>query len=425
VASGGLRHGSIPTKLDAFNFYPEEIAYLAAGETRTINVITKIPIGQNSGSYADYFRVVSENGGEDSVMATIDLCELYDMDIKDDYGNVSGNVMTIQAYSRANQSGGEWALRAFDMGLPAELIGNHDEYDGPGNTPVDCITCTFAEWSPMWHESDPSHNLYSDFAFTGNGTVMGDSCDWGSGDFRRMLVGLYVPPMVGGDNHPGTYKGRLDCYARAGDDTVSSDSFDIEIHLARVVGKPLPDPPASNFVGVPTSEGAALYWGDFRPVGMSGSVNLYRLDPPTGTYERLNGTPLPQNSQYLDRAMEPGQVMTYRLGVWRGDEEVYLGPVSIGGNPRTFHLAQNAPNPFGDRTTIAYELPKDGKVSLRVFDLNGRLVRVLKDVNEPAGFYTVTWDRRDDAGRETVSGIYFYRLDTPGFSATKKMIVLR
>jgi hypothetical protein len=424
VASGGLKHESIPTKLDQFNFYPEEIAFLAAGETRTINVITKIPIGQNSGSYRDYFRVVSENGGEDSVMTTIDICELYDMDIKDDYANVIGNVMEIQAYARANQSGGEWALRAFDMGLPAELVGNHDEYDGPGNTAVDCITCRFAEWSPMWHEADPSHNLYSNFAFTGKGTVMGDTCDWGSGEFRRMLVGMYVPPMLGGDNHPGTYKGRLDCYAVAGEDTVSTDSFDIEVHLARVVGKPLPDPPEADFVAIPTSEGAALYWGDFRPVGIYGSVNLYRLDPLTGAYERLNPTPLPQNSQYLDTTVEPGETRTYRLGVWRGDEEVFVGPLSIGGNPKAFNLAQNAPNPFGERTTIAYELPKDGKVTLRVFDLNGRLVRVLKDVNEPAGFYTVTWDRRDDAGRETVNGVYFYRLDTPGFTATKKMLVI-
>jgi hypothetical protein len=424
VASGGLRHETMPKKLDEFNFFPEEIAYLAAGETRTINVITKIPIGQHSGEYADYFRVVSENGGEDSVLATIDICELYDMDVKDDYANLSGNVMEIQAFSRGNASGGEWAVRAFDMGLPAELIGNHDEFDGPGNTPVDCIRCTFAEWSPMWHEDDPAHNLHSNFFFTGYGTVMGDSCDWGSGEFRRMLIGLFVPPMTSMENHPGTYKGRLDCYAVAGDDTVSSDSFDIEMNLARVVGPPLGDKPSATFVGEPTLDGAALYWGDFRSVGISGSVNLYRRDPTTGLYVRLNTTPLPQNSRYLD-AVAPGEVATYRLGVWRGDEEVMLGPLSIGGNPLAFRLAQNAPNPFGERTTIAYDLPRDGRVSLRVFDVNGRLVRVLKDATEPAGFYTVTWDRRDAAGREAGNGIYFYRLDTPGFSATKKMLVLR
>lgn len=424
VASGGLKHDTLPKKLDEFNFFPEEIAFLAAGETRTINVITKIPIGQHSGAYSDYFRVVSENGGEDSVMATIEICPVFDLDVLDDYGNLSANVMTIQAISRANQSGGEWALRAFDVGIPEAPVDNGDKYDGPGNSPVDCMAWQFAPWSPMWHESDPSHNFYSNFEFFGVGSVMGDLCDWRAGQFKRMLVGLYVPPIIGHENQPGTYKGRLDCFAVSSGDTVASDFFDIEVHLARIVGPAytLPDDP--KFGGIATLTGAEIYWGDFTSVGLTGPVNLYRQHGPSAEYVLLNSQPLPQVSRYVDPGLAPGDTYRYKLGVTEGDRELLIGPLAVGGTPRTFLLSQNAPNPFGDQTTIAYQLPKDGRTTLKVFDLNGRLVRVLKDTEEPAGFYSVSWNRRDSGSRQVAAGIYFYRLESSGFTATKKMLVV-
>jgi hypothetical protein len=153
-SSGGLEHESLDKKLDDFNFFPGEIAFLATGETREVRVITKIPIGQHEGTYSGFIQAVSENGGEDSVGVTIDICTVHDMDIKDDYANLSDNIMEIQAISRANSPGSEWVLRAFDIGLPNALVNNHDEYDGPGNTPIDCISWEFAEWSPLWHEDD-------------------------------------------------------------------------------------------------------------------------------------------------------------------------------------------------------------------------------------------------------------------------------
>lgn len=424
VASGGLKHESLDKKLDDFNFFPQEIAFLASGETRTINVITKIPIGQHSGTYTDYFRVVSESGGEDSVLATIEICPVFDLDVLDDYANLSGNVMTIQAISRSNQSGGEWTLRAFDVGIPEAPADNGDKYDGPGNTPIDCVSWRFGPWSPMWHESDPSHNFYSNFEFFGVGSVMGDFCGWKAGEFKRMLVGLYVPPMMGHNNQPGTYKGRLDCFARSGADTVATDFFDIEVNVARIVGPAytLPDDP--KFGGIATPTGAEIYWGDFTSVGFTGLVNVYRQHGSSAEYVRLNSQPLPQVSRFEDADVMPGETYRYKLGVADEEHELMIGPLTIGGTPRTFQLSQNAPNPFGDRTVIAYELPRDGRTTLKVFDLNGRLVRVLKDTEEPAGFYSVGWNRRDDGARDVAAGIYFYRLEASGFVATKKMLII-
>jgi hypothetical protein len=88
-------------------------------------------------------------------------------------------------------------------------------------------------------------------------------------------------------------------------------------------------------------------------------------------------------------------------------------------------LTSCSPNPFRDRTQIRYALPTDGNVNLRVYDAAGRTVRTLASGHQRAGSYSVTWDSRDNRGREVPRGVYFYRLDTPGFRSVKKAVVTR
>jgi hypothetical protein len=88
-------------------------------------------------------------------------------------------------------------------------------------------------------------------------------------------------------------------------------------------------------------------------------------------------------------------------------------------------LTSCSPNPFRDRTQISYALPTEGNVSLRVYDATGRTVRTLASGHQRAGSYSVTWDSRDNRGREVPRGVYFYRLDTPGFRSVKKAVVTR
>lgn len=78
--------------------------------------------------------------------------------------------------------------------------------------------------------------------------------------------------------------------------------------------------------------------------------------------------------------------------------------------PSRFILAQNYPNPFNPETVIQFELPVSTQISLAVFDLSGRQVRLLADGIRAAGAHQVRWDARDDAGNEVASGVYFYRL---------------
>ncbi len=88
--------------------------------------------------------------------------------------------------------------------------------------------------------------------------------------------------------------------------------------------------------------------------------------------------------------------------------------------PENFALMQNYPNPFNPTTAIAYELPERTRVRLSVFDLLGREVAVLKDGEEDANRYSVIFD-----GARFSSGVYFYRLATPRFSETRKMLLIR
>jgi hypothetical protein len=88
--------------------------------------------------------------------------------------------------------------------------------------------------------------------------------------------------------------------------------------------------------------------------------------------------------------------------------------------PTSYGLEQNYPNPFNPRTTIRYQLPARGHVSLRVYDMMGREVAVLADAEQEGGHRSVVFDASN-----LPSGVYFYRLIVGSFVETKKLVVLR
>jgi hypothetical protein len=94
--------------------------------------------------------------------------------------------------------------------------------------------------------------------------------------------------------------------------------------------------------------------------------------------------------------------------------------------PRRTALHQNVPNPFNPVTEIAFDLAQAGHVSLRIYDVAGRQVRLL--VNERLAAranHQVVWNGLDDSGNRVSSGVFFYRLDAPSFTSTRKMVVLK
>ncbi len=93
--------------------------------------------------------------------------------------------------------------------------------------------------------------------------------------------------------------------------------------------------------------------------------------------------------------------------------------------PAVTFLEQNYPNPFNPNTTIRFGLEKPSRVSISVYDVEGRLISTLTDRNYPAGESEITWDGTNLSGRKVSSGLYFYSMTAAGRKTTKKMILLR
>jgi len=105
--------------------------------------------------------------------------------------------------------------------------------------------------------------------------------------------------------------------------------------------------------------------------------------------------------------------------VTSGEPASAAGP-GDGRLPSAYALDQNYPNPFNPTTVISYATPKEGRVTLEVFNVVGQSVAKPVDEVLPAGYHRVAFDAHGLS-----SGVYFYRMTTPGTSLTRKMMVIR
>ncbi|MEJ2719758.1 MAG: FlgD immunoglobulin-like domain containing protein, partial [bacterium] len=91
-----------------------------------------------------------------------------------------------------------------------------------------------------------------------------------------------------------------------------------------------------------------------------------------------------------------------------------------------YRLHQNVPNPFNPSTLIRFDVPAGGgHVTVRVFDVAGRLIRTLVDGYEAGGTNAVRWNGEDDDGRRAATGLYFYRLEAANYTETRKLLLLK
>ncbi|MFC1887359.1 FlgD immunoglobulin-like domain containing protein [Candidatus Cloacimonadota bacterium] len=93
--------------------------------------------------------------------------------------------------------------------------------------------------------------------------------------------------------------------------------------------------------------------------------------------------------------------------------------------PVSTELTGNHPNPFNPTTTVNFALKDDSPVKLEVFNTKGQRVKVLLDTALKAGYHTVSWNGRDDNNKSVSSGLYFYKMTSKNYSATRKMLMLK
>jgi hypothetical protein len=136
----------------------------------------------------------------------------------------------------------------------------------------------------------------------------------------------------------------------------------------------------------------------------------------------------PYNNGTYDRGMGAivgGKALKFTTDPPRMVSGVELEVMAPPALPTAYGLAQSRPNPMNGQALIAYALPRESKVALRVYNISGQLVRELVNAKEQAGWKSVSWDGRDARGRALSSGVYFYRLEASGYTATRKLVVVR
>jgi len=93
--------------------------------------------------------------------------------------------------------------------------------------------------------------------------------------------------------------------------------------------------------------------------------------------------------------------------------------------PDEFALQQNYPNPFNPVTTLRYDLPENGLVTIIIYDMLGREVKTLINQSQNAGYRTVIWNATNDYGKPVSAGTYLYQIQAGEYISTKKMVLLK
>ncbi len=172
------------------------------------------------------------------------------------------------------------------------------------------------------------------------------------------------------------------------------------------------------------------------------SYRIERRTYPDGPFESLTSIPVtpfrgdpqgPNAYDYTDTTVQPGTSYEYRLQpVGREGLALTAEPVvaridyaSGASDGPAAVLYPNAPNPFAASTSLGFELSEPAHVTLTIYDLLGRKVRVLVDENHGPGRYTRTWNGTDGDGRTVPSGVYLYRMTAGAIDEGGKMLLLR
>ena len=140
-----------------------------------------------------------------------------------------------------------------------------------------------------------------------------------------------------------------------------------------------------------------------------------------GLVEGHGNSNSPKNYSFEDENPPAGTVQ-YRLKQVDTDGQfTYSDIISVEvGIPSRFELKQNFPNPFNPTTNIVYNLPVDGFVTLKIYDVIGNEVETLVNENKKAGRYVIAFD-----GSNLTSGVYFCRINSGYYSASIKMMLVK
>lgn len=135
----------------------------------------------------------------------------------------------------------------------------------------------------------------------------------------------------------------------------------------------------------------------------------------------------PRNYSFKDNAENMNGNYYYRLRQIDTDGSFTTYPaIEVTMNlPGRTHLAQNYPNPFNSSTTIQYEIPEPGRVKLTIYNVQGKVIRILVNENSSPGYFSARWNGFDEQGQTVSSGNYFYELRVNDVTIQKQFVLVK
>ncbi|HMQ69382.1 MAG TPA: T9SS type A sorting domain-containing protein [Ignavibacteria bacterium] len=204
----------------------------------------------------------------------------------------------------------------------------------------------------------------------------------------------------------------------SGDGTYSVDSSNI----------PLPVE-LSSFSSTVNRSNVILQWSTSSELNNSGfDIERSSADNNNNTWVKagyvrgIGSSDLINNYTFEDKALNSGKYI-YRLKQidFNGNFEYFnLQNEVIIGVPENFSLKQNYPNPFNPVTKIDFDLPLDSRVSLKVYNTEGKEIQSLVNGALNSGYYSIEFD-----ASSLPSGVYYYRLESGSFTSTRKLVLLK
>ncbi|MCX5753158.1 MAG: T9SS type A sorting domain-containing protein [Candidatus Krumholzibacteria bacterium] len=159
--------------------------------------------------------------------------------------------------------------------------------------------------------------------------------------------------------------------------------------------------------------------GDFIPVCLNwGKTHSGGVSSRPGTEEFGRGEKREVLEMLYDQVRDSREGPKYEI-------RMFIQKVLGVPDPKAFLVHQNYPNPFNPSTEIAYDVASKGCITIRIYNARGQQVKLLVNAEHAPGSYRVMWDGLDDQEKRVASGIYFYRLVAPSYTATKKMVLIR
>lgn len=226
------------------------------------------------------------------------------------------------------------------------------------------------------------------------------------------VIGNIIEESSGGNNYD-VYLALLDSSGNLSWEDIYGESTNCTGRDVHFVGEDLlvcgtwsdpSDPFSDLFVQKLTQAGDSVWFVQVGGLGEDGGLAMAISDSGTiivGGYKRLVSCPYVTD-----------WIVSYSFSSNSNEMQPYI--------PNAISLGPNYPNPFNPTTTISFDLTHQGMVTLKVFDVTGRLVSTLVDENVTAGKHEIMFD-----GREQASGIYFARMTAGEFSQTQKMVLIR